>query len=83
MKVPAREFKENLGALVPHQTPGRACKHKGALPHSFVHDTAIPAFVSIAICGLALAVGAFALRGCRIAGLTEEHQIKHLWKMGE
>ena len=20
------------GALVPHQTPGRACKHKGALP---------------------------------------------------
>ena len=55
-------------------TPGRPVESRDVL-HSFVHDTAIPAFVSIAIFGLALAVGAFALRGCRIAGLTEEHQI--------
>ena len=55
-------------------TPGRPIESRDAL-HSFVHAAIIPSFVSICICGLSIAVGAFALRGCRIAGLTEEHQI--------
>jgi hypothetical protein len=51
-------------------TPGRPVESRDVL-HSFVHDTAIPAFVSIAICGLALAVGAFALRGFHVVGFRD------------
>lgn len=50
---------------------GRPMESRDAL-HSFVHDTAIPSFVAAAAVLLALSIGAFALRGCRIVGVNND-----------
>ena len=43
----------------------------------FIHETVIPASIFVFVILLALAVGAFALRGCRIEGLKSQNQLVH------
>ena len=53
---------------------GRPADVRDAL-YSFVHDTAIPLFVDVCIVLLALALGAFALRGFHVVGLQDRNQV--------
>ena len=67
----------DLGACNCIRPEGRAPADVRDALDVFIHETALPALVTIIAILFLLAVGAFIARGCHIVGLAAQNQLVH------